>query len=135
MECWNPGSHGCLRTHPASLDAGHHAGMTKTFFFILCGFIPVAELNIMNHFVAQVLFLAADMDGKPDGFWIGALNSMFHMARNRHIVALVHAHKLSAFEFQSRFSTNYHDPLVLILIVPKTGRAAIRLRNNALDLD
>ena len=23
MECWNPGRHGCLRTHPAHLDAGH----------------------------------------------------------------------------------------------------------------
>lgn len=74
------------------------------------------------------------MHGEPDRFWIGLLNSMFHIARNRYIVALLHAHQLSSFEFQGRFSTHHDDSFVLILIVPKTRRAAIRLRNDALDL-
>ena len=46
---------------------------------------------------------------------------MFHMARNRHIVALFHAHELSLFELQGRFPPHHDDPLVLILIVPKPG--------------
>jgi hypothetical protein len=60
---------------------------------------------------------------------------MFHMARNRHIIALFHAHELSRFEFQGRFPAHHDNPLVFILIVPETGRAAVRLRNDALDLD
>ena len=32
MECWNLGQHGCLRKHPANLDAVIHAGMTRSSF-------------------------------------------------------------------------------------------------------
>ena len=75
------------------------------------------------------------MDREPDCFWICLLNSMFHMTRNRHIVALFHPHEISSLEFQGRFPAHHHDPFVLILIVPKTERAAVRLRNDTLDLD
>ena len=80
-------------------------------------------------------FLAANMHGEPNRFWIGLLNSMLHMARNRHMIALFHSHKLSPFELQGRFPAHYDDPLVLILIVPKTRRATVRLRDNTLDCD
>jgi hypothetical protein len=48
MECWNPGRHGCLRTHPAHLDAG----MTNTPFSC-----SVGERNLMKHFVALTIHL------------------------------------------------------------------------------
>src|SRR5262245_6952275 len=30
MECWNPDRQGCLRTHPADLDAGHPTSLLRT---------------------------------------------------------------------------------------------------------
>ena len=59
---------------------------------------------------------------------------MPHMARNRHMIAIFHPHGLSSLEFEDRFPAQDYDPFVFILIVPKTRRAVIRLRNNALDL-
>jgi len=58
---------------------------------------------------------------------------MSQMARNRHMIAFFHPHELSPLEFQGRFPVHYDDPFVFILIVPKAGRAAVRLRNDALD--
>ena len=48
------------------------------------------------------------------------MDSMFYMARNRHIVSLFHPYELLPFELQSCFPAHYDDPFVLILIVPKT---------------
>ena len=47
--------------------------------------------------------LAPNTHGEPNCFRTGLLNSMFHMARNRHIITLFHAHELSLFELQGRF--------------------------------
>src|SRR5262245_53485565 len=58
---------------------------------------------------------------------------MSHMARNRHMIAFVHPDDLSPLEFQSRFPAHHNDPFVFLLIVPKAGRTAVRLRNDALD--
>src|SRR6516164_3338954 len=69
------------------------------------------------------LCLAANMYGEPDCFCICLLNSVSHMARNRHMIALFHPHEFSPFELQGRFPAHYDDPFVLILIVPKTRRA------------
>jgi hypothetical protein len=37
MECWNPGRHGCLRTHPAHLDAGHPCRHDEALHFHALG--------------------------------------------------------------------------------------------------
>src|SRR5215470_11312401 len=50
MECWNPGGHGCLRTHPAKLDAGHPCRHDDLHFHF-----SVGERKIMNHFVVYSL--------------------------------------------------------------------------------
>src|SRR5262245_12450193 len=80
-------------------------------------------------------YLAANMYGEPDCVWIGPLNSMSHMARNHNMIARVHPDELSPLEFQTRFAAHHNDPFVFILIVPKAGRAAVRLRNDTLDLN
>ena len=97
----------------------------------------VKKFSDLSELCASVVntssFLAANMHGEPNCFCICLLNSMLHMARNRHMIALFHPHKLSPLELQSGFPAHYDDPLVLILIVPKTRRAAVRLRDDALD--
>src|SRR5262245_59815732 len=80
-------------------------------------------------------YLAANMYRQPDCVWIGPLNSMSHMAWNRHMIARVHPDELSPLELHTRFAAHHNDPFIFILIVPKAGRAAVRLRNDTLDLN
>jgi hypothetical protein len=88
-----------------------------------------------GHTKPLFLDLAPNTHGEPNCFRTGLLNSIFHMARNRHIIALFHTHELSLFELQGRFPAHHDDPLVLILIIPKAERAAVGPRNDTLDLD
>src|SRR5262249_27108269 len=50
MECWNLGRHGCLRTHPANLDAGHPCRHDEAHHF------HSLWARVMNHFVVNVCF-------------------------------------------------------------------------------
>src|SRR4029450_4196342 len=143
----SPGSKEWPASPPTLTEAGCHCGQfagvvmkskTRSMGWriwmqlqmrVMCSFLRSSPATTLP------LCLAANTHGEPDRFWSGPLHSMSHMARNRHIVALLHVHALSFFEFQGRFSAQHDDPLVLVLIVPKPGRAAIPLGNEALDLN
>src|SRR4030095_15168961 len=122
----SPGSKEWSALPPTLTEAGCHRGQfpgvvmkSKTRSRVWRIWM-LLQMRVMYRFLQSspattiTLNLATSTHGEPDRFWIGPLNSMSHMARNRHIVALSHVHEPSFFEFQGRFSAQHDDPLVLI---------------------
>ena len=75
------------------------------------------------------------MHGPPYRVWTGSADSMFDMACNYEMVSFFHFNRLPAFEFQRGMAAQDDHPLVFRLIVPKPGRAAMGLGDDALDSD
>jgi hypothetical protein len=63
------------------------------------------------------------------------MHSMFDVACNGQMISFFHFNQPAACEFQSRMAAQDDHPLLLHLIVPRSGRTAMGLRNDALDLD
>jgi hypothetical protein len=49
------------------------------------------------------------------------------------MIACAHRHRLAAGEFQRRLPAQDYHPLILGLITPEIRRAAVRIRDDALD--
>ena len=73
------------------------------------------------------------MHGEPDRVLARARYTMARAARDEQVVAFLHFDDFAAREFQRRVAAHDHHPLVIFLIVPEAGRAAVRAGNDALD--
>src|SRR3990170_689771 len=78
-------------------------------------------------------WLRLNVHGEPNRLGIRFADPVPYVARNRHMIALAHRHRLAAGKFQHGLAAQDHYPLILRLIIPKTLRAAVRIRDNALD--
>jgi len=72
---------------------------------------------------------------EPNRLVARSRHSMFGVARDRETVARFQVDDLFIFKFQRGTSAQNYKPLVFVLIVPEPWRAAVRMRDNSLNLD